>query len=457
MANHIMVGQRDGLSLKVQRDGVIDLARAGCLTIVVLFHGIMMGLTAGPAGWSVTNAFEGQGFFPVLSLFLQVMPLFFILGGFSSFGAWQRRQAVGVGPGVFVRERLLRLAKPAIMVFGAVGLGLTGLAVAGVPADLLGQIGFRISQPMWFLAVYLGCSAMVPFMSGLHRRNPRGAVAALAVAVLAIDALRQATGVDAIGLANLAFVWLLLQQIGFFVAGGERPERRALWLIFLIPLGVLLIGAANAWWPLDMLLSLNPPRFSLILLGLSQLGLMELLRPPLARLARRRKVAAASEFANAKSLTIYLWHASVMSVLLGLLLLLGAPMPEPLSPVWWATRPLWLLVLSAAVVAGAAALHRFEKTSAAPTPAPAPTAGRLLPPLYSGALSGRNAVAATVLAVAAVAVVLAAGSLSLSWLAATMLLAVSLAAVGTWRLPGIVSGNAQFRMRVSLTKNAFSR
>lgn len=442
MANHIMVGQRDG---------VIDLARAGCLTIVVLFHGIMMGLTAGPSGWSVTNAFEGQGFFPVLSLFLQVMPLFFILGGFSSFGAWQRRQAAGLGPGVFVRERLLRLAKPAIMMFGAVALGLTGLALAGVPADLLGQIGFRISQPLWFLAVYLGCSAMVPFMSGLHRRNPWGAIAALAFAVLAVDSLRQATGVDAIGLANLTFVWLLMQQIGFFVADGERPERRALWLIFLIPLGVLLIGAVNAWWPLDMLLSLNPPRFSLILLGLSQLGLMELLRPPLARLAQRRKVAAVSEFANAKSLTIYLWHASVMSVLLGLLLLLGAPMPEPLSPVWWATRPLWLLVLSGAVVAGAAALHRFEKIS------PAPTAGRLSPPLFSGALSGRNAVAATVLAAAAVAVVLAAGSSSLSWLAATMLLAVSLAAVGTWRLPGTVSGNAQFRMRVSLTKNAFSR
>ncbi len=455
MTNHVTIGRSGGLAPKprqagigVPRDGVVDLARAACLTIVVLFHGIMMGVTPAAAGWSVTNAFDGQWFFPVLSLFLQVMPLFFILGGFSSFGAWQRRQAAGVGAGVFVRERLLRLAKPAIVVFGTVGLGLAALAVAGLPADLLGQIGFRISQPMWFLAVYIGCSAMVPFMSGWHRRNPWATVSVLALAILGVDALRQGTGVEAIGLANLAFVWLLMQQIGFFVADGKRPERGILWLVFLVPLAVLLIGAGNGWWPLDMLLSLNPPRFSLILLGLAQLGLMELLRPQLAALLLHRKVKAVSGFANAKSLTVYLWHASVMSVLLGILLVLRVPMPEPLSPLWWATRPLWLLVLLAAVVPVAAVLHRFEKPSAA-----RPATGPNSPAQLAGVLSTRNSVAATGLAIAAVVLVLALGASPLSWLAATLLLAVGLTVVGAWQPPG----NTALRLRVPLIGKAILR
>lgn len=88
-------------SQQKKRDDVVDLARAACLLVVVLFHGLMMGVQQGALGWQVTNAFEGQGFFAVLSLFLQVMPLFFILGGFSSYGAWQRRRAAGISAASF--------------------------------------------------------------------------------------------------------------------------------------------------------------------------------------------------------------------------------------------------------------------------------------------------------------------------------------------------------------------
>lgn len=441
---------------KALRDNVVDLARAACLGIVVLFHGIMMGLAAGPTGLLVTNAFDGQWFFPVLSLFLQVMPLFFILGGFCGYGAWQRRDAAGIGAGSFVRERLLRLAKPAVVVFGAVGAVLTLLAFAGVPGELLAQIGFRISQPMWFLAVYIGCSAMVPFMAGWHARRPWAVVSVLAVAVLGVDAVRHATGLDAIGLANLAFVWLLMQQIGFFLASGKRPERGTSWLMFFVPLAVLLIGSLGGWWPLDMLANLNPPRFALLLLGLAQLGLLELLRPFLARAAQRPTVKVASDFANAKSLTVYLWHASVMSGLLGVLLVFGVPMPEPLSPGWWATRPLWLALLISVVIPVAAALHRFEALPAAAQGSAAAPQAPVAPPSpvgRAGTFSSRNAAWASGLAEAAVVLVLAFGASPISWTIATGMLLISLLAVGVWgngwnnRQPMLVFRSTGFRIR----------
>ncbi|WP_052663741.1 acyltransferase family protein [Psychromicrobium lacuslunae] len=395
----------DAHNTAVRRDVVVDLARAVCLLVVVLFHGIMMGVQLDPVrGWQVTNAFEGQAFFPVLSLFLQVMPLFFILGGFSSFGAWERRRQAGRSAGSFIRERLLRLGRPAIVVFGVVGLGLVLLAASGVPADLLGQIGFRISQPMWFLAVYLGCSAVVPVMAAAHRRAPWLTVGALLVAVIAVDLLRAGTGIEGIGFANLIFVWALMQQIGFFVAQGMRLSRLTLVMIFAGALGLLLAGAALAWWPLDMLTNLNPPRFPLVLLGMAQLALLEINRTALQRCAERPRLRRASDFANTNSLTIYLWHASAMAGLIGLMLLIGSPMPEPLSLAWWASRGIWLTTLLAVVIPLAGYLSRFEK-------------------LPSQAVSGgdsRHVVLAILLAVTAVVLVLATGSNPASWLLATL-------------------------------------
>ncbi len=418
----------------VKRDVVVDVARAICLFVVVLFHGIMMGLQPGPTGLQITNAFDGQWFFPVLSLFLQVMPLFFILGGFSIYGAWQRRARAGATAGSFIRERLLRLARPAVMVFAAVGGTLAILSFAGVPADLLGQIGFRISQPMWFLAVYIGCSAMVPLMAKLHERAPRITLAALALAVLAVDGLRQLTGLDAVGLASLAFVWLLMQQLGFFAASRRRPVNSRLRLMFSLSLTLLLLGAMGGWWSLDMLQNLNPPRFALILLGMAQRAIMELLRPQLERISVKPRIKKATEFANSTSLTVYLWHASVMSALLGVLLACGTPMPEPLSPAWWATGPLWLTVLLLAVIPVAAMLSRFEKASVG---------------AFSAAL-GRKVVPATLLAVAAVVLVLAAGANPSSWLLATAALATSLGVMGAW------PGNTKSVRIVSRRYNVFN-
>lgn len=420
----------DAPKVAVRRDVVVDLARAACLLVVVLFHGIMMGVQLDPAhGWQVTNAFEGQAFFPVLSLFLQVMPLFFILGGFSSFGAWERRRLAGKPASSFIRERLLRLARPAAVVFGVVGLGLALLAASGVPADLLGQIGFRISQPMWFLAVYLGCSAVVPMMAAAHRRAPWLTVGALAVAVIGIDLLRESTGIEGIGFANLIFVWALMQQIGFFVAQGIRLSRVALMVTFAAALGLLLLGAALAWWPLDMLKNLNPPRFPLLLLGVAQLALLEIARPALQRCAERPRVRRASDFANTNSLTIYLWHASVMAGMVGVMLLLGSPMPEPLSLAWWASRGIWLAALLAAVIPASSYLSRFER----------------LPQQAAANGTSRFVLLAILLAVAAVVLVLAAGFSPASWLLATLGLMAALR---------LVSGGSQ---TVDLRPQRFSK
>ena len=51
-----------------------------------------------------------------------------------------------------------------------------------------------------------------------------------------------------------------------------------------------------------------------------------------------------------------------MAALYGLVLAIGGPLPNPGTGAWWATRPLWLALLTAVLVPLALALSRFERS-----------------------------------------------------------------------------------------------
>ncbi len=73
-------------------------------------------------------------------------------------------------------------------------------------------------------------------------------------------------------------------------------------------------------------------------------------------------------------MTLYLWHFTAMGlVLAGSLLLGGVGLHrETLSPGWWTSRPLWLLVLTAVTLAVVAVMGTFEQPGADPRPPPLP-------------------------------------------------------------------------------------
>ncbi|MDT9146274.1 hypothetical protein RSW78_26980, partial [Escherichia coli] len=76
----------------------------------------------------------------------------------------------------------------------------------GIAPDLVASAAVGAGSPLWFLAAYLICQALVPVMVHLHAPTPRATLAGLAVAVVAVDALRFSTGITEIGLLNLLLV-----------------------------------------------------------------------------------------------------------------------------------------------------------------------------------------------------------------------------------------------------------
>ncbi len=352
----------------VVRDPSVDAIRIVLLVAVFMLHAMMCGVSVGAGGPVLENALEKQAWFGPVSWVVQIMPLFFIAGGFSSFHHWRSMRARGATASEYVRARLERLVRPAIALVVVVAGGLAALALAGLPAELVATAGFRIGQPLWFLGVYVAISALVPVMLRAHERARVLTPLALLGAVVAVDVSRLATGIDAIGFLNLLLVWLLVQQLGFHLADGavDGLGRGTLVGIAGGALALLAVLTVVGPYPVDMLVNLNPPTACLVVLGVAQLALFQLARPRIRGWVERADATRLISSVGERAMTVYLWHMPVLIMLAGLSLVanavVGMPLPEPLSPEWWATRPLWLGIAAAVVVPVALVFGRFERS-----------------------------------------------------------------------------------------------
>jgi peptidoglycan/LPS O-acetylase OafA/YrhL len=358
------------------RDGSIDAVRSILLAVVVVLHSLMVGVSVGAGGVELTNALENQAWFAPVSWLVQVMPLFFIVGGFASITQWRSLRAAGVSPEQYARGRIERLVRPAIALVAVVGASLATLSQLGVPAEIVATASFRIGQPLWFLGVYILCSALVPVLSRAHERARIGTVLVLLLAVTLVDFARLASGVDAVGFLNLLFVWMLVQQLGFWLADGtvdalSRRTRAGALLAALVLLTALTTGP----YPADMFVNLNPPTVCLVVLGVAQLMAFSLLRPRFALLAAHPLAGRLIDALGRRSMTVYLWHLPVLIGLSALLLVgdaaFGGLLPAPLSGAWWASRPLWLICVAVAVLVVVRLFARIEVGGRRHTRAPA--------------------------------------------------------------------------------------
>lgn len=358
------------------RDLTLDLARVACVLLVVVIHLLFVGVGRGADGaLIIERTVEAQPWFASATWVGNIMPLFFVVGGFAAMAGWQsleRRGGGGVaGANAFVRTRVARLARPALPLFIFLAVALLGAAVLGVDPALVDTVAIGIGSPLWFLAAYVLAQSLAPVMIRLHRRAPIATIAALAAGAAAVDALRLLSGNELLGLPNVVLIWVGVQQLGFWMHDGWFKARAPWTLGLLIVAGfaALLALVPFAGYSWSMLSNQYPPTVPMLVLGLAQAAALTLLHRPLSALMRTRAARGIVWFAGSRLMTIYLWHLPVIMVLVGVQLLLPVPLPEPASGAWWVSRIPMLLAVLAVVWLLSLPLVRYERGPAQQTDA----------------------------------------------------------------------------------------
>ncbi|HXH35349.1 MAG TPA: acyltransferase [Plantibacter sp.] len=345
------------------RDLALDLVRVACVVTVVIIHLLMVAVAVDPDGTiGISRALEQQSWFDVGTWFGQIMPLFFIVGGFATITGWRSTVRRGGGAADFLRSRVFRLALPTVPVLMFLAAALWLAQTLGVDPSIVNAVAAGVGSPLWFLAAYLLCQAVAPVLARCHGRRPILTCVVLLTGVVVVDLARYTSGLEGIGLVNLLFVWPLLQQFGFFMADGRLRTipRPVLIVVAAASICALVPLTSSLPYSTSMLGNLNPPTLPLVVLGIGQLALLTLVHPLLTAVMRSRIPRVTVFVIGSRLMTVYLWHVPMIILVAGCQLLVGIPFAEPMTAAWWWTRPVILLVVGILLAGVGALFGRFE-------------------------------------------------------------------------------------------------
>ena len=97
-----------------------------------------------------------------LTWILQVMPLFFLVGGYANAASWRSARGRNESYGAWLRARLRRLVLPVLPLLAVWGVGAYAMFSIGLDPDLIRRGSQAALVPLWFLATYLVVVALTP-------------------------------------------------------------------------------------------------------------------------------------------------------------------------------------------------------------------------------------------------------------------------------------------------------
>ena len=334
----------------VQSDGrnhYVDLLRALSLLVVVAWHWVFTIIIWREDGPHATNPIGfTRGLFFATWL-LQVMPLFFYVGGYSHLKAWERARGRGQSIWHFVWVQLKRLAIPALALLGVwIALGI----ILGNVFDLqwIAKAVLLVVSPLWFIAVYLMLVLMLPMFLWLHRRFDSIVLVWFAGLAGIVDILRFRYGHDWLGLANMIFVWGLCHQLGFFYDRIVAAARRTDWSLLYAGLFGLSLLVLSRLYPGSMVgipgqrSNMAPPTLCIVALMMFQAGVAEVIRPRLEPRLTRERWSRFNALINRFSMPLFLFHTTGMALQRAVSYALAGHRNEATRPTgwWWLSRPL---------------------------------------------------------------------------------------------------------------------
>lgn len=363
------------------RNRYVDLLRALSITAVVFGHWLMAAPWVDQGELRLEHMLGVTPWMQWLTWCFQVMPVFFIVGGYSNSASWTAALRNRQPYGVWVGTRLRRLIGPIIplLLFWAVVAMIAFRA--GISPDLIKYGSQAALIPIWFLAVYVMVVVLVPLTHRAWREFGVLSFWALVLCAVLVDLGRFSGSIGAGAWINYLFIWLAVHQMGYMWRDGKLggAKKSLPWMIggLVVMLGLVKL----AGYPISMvsvpdqvISNTRPPSLAMLALAMLHGGLVLSLEGPARRLLHRTRVWAATILVNGTIMSVYLWHMTALILLTGLLNLLGGIglRLEPDTKQWWMTRPIWMAVLVVVLALFLIVFGRFERLSEPKVPTQLP-------------------------------------------------------------------------------------
>ncbi len=369
---------------KSDRNRAVDFYRAVAMLAVALGHwaAISVGLDA-DGELTAGNALEYAPSMSWITWLFQVMPLFFVVGGFSS--AMSLDSHFGTGdnlkpdarPQDWIVARLRRMVAPAItlattwavLIVAGYTTGMGAIIAAGATAAAI---------PLWFLSNYTIDTALAPFVLPRFRKNP----ALFAVTGLSVFGILEAlrfTDIPVLHhLAHLNWVlgWLLFQVAGFAWRDGLLPTGGKLAAVAATLWTAAIAAVTLGPWPTAMVhfpglenSPTHPPSLALLLFGGAYSATALCFAPAISNFlssdkANNKKAWSAVVGANAIAMSVYLWHMTAAIAACAIMLAFDIlPTADVGTFAWWMQKLPMFAIATIILVGIVAKVAKVEQTA----------------------------------------------------------------------------------------------
>jgi hypothetical protein len=335
-----------------ERDGLIDLLRSISTTTVVVWHWVFTIVVWRADGPHADNPIGYVSGLWSLTWVLQVLPLFFVAGGYVHSLAWPARRGRPAAWRQFAAGRARALGVPALVLVAVVAAA--GVAVGQLhagPDRWITRAVLLVLSPLWFLLVYLVLVVTVPVWDRLDRRWGELVPLGLAAVAMAVDVMRFRYDVEQVAWLNMVFVWAACHQVGWSWPRLRAAPRRFGHALVIVGCSALvgltnmglyprsMVGTTSA---ADRFSNMGPPTLPIIALCTLQVGLVVANRERILRAAARPTVRRGVEWLSRHAMPLFLWHTVGFAAFYAGYRAV-AELPDSPSLTFWLTRPLWLL------------------------------------------------------------------------------------------------------------------
>ncbi|MEL7186733.1 MAG: acyltransferase [Pseudomonadota bacterium] len=370
-----------------ERNRYVDFLRAASILVVVFGHWLIATVYFVDGDVTVGHLLKQQPQTHWLTWLFQVMPIFFIVGGYSNAVSLESAKRKGTGYAEWLAARINRLVAPLlVLIFAWAGIALI-MKFLGVSERIIQYTSQASLIPTWFLAIYIVVVILAPLTYASWRKAGFLSFWGFVGMAALVDFAFFRYGFEWLGWTNYFWVWLAVSQLGFAWRDGRMGGPGRLLVYAALGFAALYLLVSQGPYPLAMVGSPDPglsntlpPKITLIALGVFQFGLLLSLEGVMRKALAGLRLWAATVLINSMIMTVYLWHITVMIIVGGLLFLAGGIGLgiEPGTGDWWATRPLWLGGLAIVLVPVALLMSGFERMGRSPDSA-VPSAWRQIP------------------------------------------------------------------------------